>query len=87
MSVADDLVEHCKRVGEAYNLVNTTAKAPKPYVKEVCYDEGKLLNGVPGIIPGAFLYLSVLSVLTDPPTSPSRTSLEEPLLPLAPARL
>jgi hypothetical protein len=60
MSVTYCLVEHCKRVGEEYNLVNTTAKVPIPYAKEVCYDEGKLLNSVPGIVPGAFLCLSVL---------------------------
>jgi len=66
MSIAYCLVEHCKCVGEAYNLVSTTAKVPIPYVKEVCYDEGKLLNSVPGTIPGALLCLSFLSVLANP---------------------
>ena len=54
MSMIIILVEHCKRVGEAFNLVSTTAEVPKPYVKEVCNGEGKLLNGAPGIRPGAF---------------------------------
>ena len=66
MSVTYYLVAHCKRVGEASNLVSTTAEVPKPYVKEVCNGEGKLLNSVPGIVPGAFLCLSFLSVLANP---------------------
>jgi hypothetical protein len=66
MSVAYCLVAHCKRVGEAYNLVSTTVEVPKPYAKEVCNGEGKLLNSVPGIVPGAFLCLSFLSMLGSP---------------------